>query len=93
MSKLGHYPGASIDSAGAAPGAYCPWAALRPNGLRGLLPCRWVRERTFSWVGQRRRLSQDDERRCPTSEALSYATMTRLMLRRLAHAEAFSDSC
>jgi hypothetical protein len=31
-------------------------------------------------------LSKDDERLCATSEALIYATIIRLMLRRLAHA-------
>jgi putative transposase len=43
-----------------------------------------VLERTFSWLGHSRRLSKDYERLCDTSEALIYATMTRLMARRLA---------
>jgi transposase len=43
-------------------------------------------ERTFSWFNRDRRLSEDSERLCPTSEALIYITMTRLMLRRLAPA-------
>lgn len=41
-------------------------------------------ERTFSWLGNSRRLGKDYERLCSTSEALIYATMTRLMARRLA---------
>jgi len=41
-------------------------------------------ERTFAWQGQNRRLSKDYERLCPTSEALIYVAMIRLMLRRLA---------
>jgi putative transposase len=49
------------------------------------LPRRWVVERTLSWCGQSRRLSKDYERLCATSEALIYALMIRLMLRRLAH--------
>jgi transposase len=49
-----------------------------------VLPQRWVVERTFSWLGQSRRLSKDYERLCATSEALIYATMSRLMTRRLA---------
>ena len=60
------------------------WAAARPRGFRGVLPRRWVVERTFSWFGQARRLSKDYERLCETSEALILATMSRLMLRRLA---------
>ena len=60
------------------------WEALRPKGFRGVLPRRWAVERTFSWLGHSRRLSKDYERLCETSEALIYATMTRLMARRLA---------
>jgi putative transposase len=51
-----------------------------------VLPRRWVVERTFAWLGQNRRLSKDYERVCETGEALMYAAMTRLMVRRLAHA-------
>ena len=40
--------------------------------------------RTFAWLGQNRRLSNDDERLCDTSETLIYASMSRLMMRRLA---------
>jgi putative transposase len=62
------------------------WRRLPPErtGFRGVLPRRWVVERTFSWFGQNRRLSKDYERLCETGEALIYATMTRLMARRLA---------
>jgi putative transposase len=49
-----------------------------------VLPHRWVVERTFSWLVQSRRLSKDYERLCETSEALIYAVMSRLMVRRLA---------
>lgn len=55
-----------------------------PKVFRGVLPRRWVVERTFSWLGQSRRLAKDYERLCDTSEALIYATMSRLMVRRLA---------
>ena len=65
-------------------GAVIDWDALRPRGFRGVLPRRWVVERTFGWLLQSRRLSKDYERLCSTSEALIYATMSRLMLRRLA---------
>jgi putative transposase len=67
-------------------GAVIDWDALLPKGWRGVLPRRWVAERTFSWLGQSRRLSKDYERLCETSEALIYATMSRLMARRLARA-------
>lgn len=67
----------------APPGAVIDWAALRPKGFRGVLPRRWVVERTFSWFGQSRRLSKDYERRCETSEHLILISMIRLMLRRL----------
>jgi putative transposase len=62
------------------------WRRLPPErtGFRGVLPRRWVVERTFSWIGNSRRLRKDYERLCGTSEALVYAAMTRLMARRLA---------
>jgi hypothetical protein len=43
-----------------------------------------VGERTFSWLGQSRRLAKEYERLCETSEAMIYASMSRIMLRRLA---------
>jgi putative transposase len=52
----------------------------------GDLPRRWVVERTFSWLGQNRRMSKDYERLAETSETLVYVAMTRLMVRRLARA-------
>jgi putative transposase len=67
----------------APPGAVIDWAALRPKGFRGVLPRRWVVERTFSWFGQSRRLSKDYERLCETSEHVILLVMIRLMLRRL----------
>jgi len=65
----------------------CNWIleiVKRPN-----LPCfvllkrRWVVERTFAWFGKYRRLSKDYEYFTDTSEAMIYAAMTHLMLRRL----------
>ena len=49
-----------------------------------LVPRRWVVERTFSWLSHSRRLSKDYEYFPQTSEAMIYALMIRLMLRRLA---------
>jgi putative transposase len=51
---------------------------------RTFLPKRWVVERTFSWLGQNRRMSKDYERLTESSEAFIYAAMSRLMARRLA---------
>ncbi len=58
----------------------------RPQDAVGfqVLPRRWVVERTLAWVGRYRRLSKDYEARPETSEALIYAAMSRLMMRRLA---------
>jgi putative transposase len=55
------------------------------KGPRPFLPKRWIVERTFSWLGQNRRLSKDYERLPESSEAFIYAAMSRLMARRLAH--------
>lgn len=65
---------------------HCEWVRLPPQrtGFRGVLPRRWVVERTCAWLGQNRRVRKDDERLCATSEALIYAAMSRLMVRRLA---------
>ena len=49
-----------------------------------VIPRRWVVERTFSWLGRHRRLSQDYERRASTEEALIYLVGIRLLLARLA---------
>lgn len=64
------------------------WVRLppAPKTFRGPLPRRWVVERTISWISQSRRMSKDYERLCETSEAMIYALMSRLMVRRLARA-------
>ncbi len=58
----------------------------RPEGLKRfvLLPRRWVVERTIGWLGNYRRLAKDYEECTKTSEAMVYAAMSHLMLRRLA---------
>ena len=60
------------------------WQKLMPPRGYVALPRRWVVERTFSWLGQNRRLSKDYERLCASEEAFVYAAMIRLMVRRLA---------
>ncbi len=61
------------------------WRRLPPerSGFRGPLPRRWVVERTFGWFMHSRRFARAYERLTATDEALIYAAMTRLMLRRL----------
>jgi putative transposase len=59
------------------------WQKLMlPRGYVAL-PRRWVVERTFSWLGQNRRMSKDYERLCASAEAFVYVAMIRLMARRL----------
>jgi putative transposase len=60
------------------------WQKLMPPRGFVVLPRRWVVERTFSWLSQNRRMSNDYERLCATAEAFIYVAMIRLMVRRLA---------
>jgi putative transposase len=48
-----------------------------------VLPRRWAVERTFGWLDRYRRLSKDYEVLTETSEAMIYAAMSHLMVRRL----------
>ena len=52
---------------------------------------RWVVERTFAWLSNYRRLSKDYEQWIYTSDATIYATMTHLMVRRLARLRAKNE--
>jgi putative transposase len=61
-----------------------PKKLLPEEGPRPFLPIRWIVERTFSWLGQNRRMSKDYERLPQTGEAFIYVAMSRLMARRLA---------
>jgi len=54
------------------------------KGPRPFLPKRWIVQRTFSWLGQNRRMSKDYERLPESGEAFIYVAMSRLMARRLA---------
>jgi putative transposase len=57
----------------------------RPAVKRFLpLPCRWVVERTFAWLGKYRRLSKDYEALPEVSEAFIYLASIHLLTRRLA---------
>jgi hypothetical protein len=56
------------------------WQSLIPQrGLR-VLPRRWVVERTFSWLGQNRRMSKYYERLCATGEAFAPTPSTVLFV-------------
>ena len=55
-----------------------------PKYPRAFLPKRWIVERTFSWLGQNRRMSKDYEHLPESGEAFIYVAMSRLMVRRLA---------
>ena len=53
---------------------------------RIIQPLHYTANIFWKHLGQSRRLSKDYERLCETSEAMIYATMSRLMVRRLAAA-------
>jgi transposase len=65
-------------------GVSVDWQKLLPPKGYMVLPRRWVVERTISWIDQQRRMGKDYERLCASGEALVYAAMIRLMIRRLA---------
>jgi putative transposase len=69
-----------------AEGKKLDWQKFMPPRGYVALPRRWVVERTFSWLGQNRRMSKDYERLCASAEAFVYVAMIRLMVRRLARA-------
>lgn len=49
-----------------------------------VLPKRWIVERTFAWLTRYRRTARDYELRPETVEAMTYAAMVHLMIRRFA---------
>ena len=66
----------------------CGWMleiVKRSDDIKGfkVLPHRWVVERTFGWLGRYRRLSKDYEGLTESSQALIYAAMVHIMIRRL----------
>ena len=63
----------------------------QPKGTCAVQAHRWIVERTFAWWGGLRRLSRDYEYQVESSEALIYAGMSRLMLRRMTRAVASSS--
>jgi len=66
----------------------CGWAleiVKLSDDVKGfkVLPHRWVVERTFGWMCRYRRLSKDYEGLTESSQALIYAAMIHIMIRRL----------
>jgi putative transposase len=66
-------------------------SATPPRSAFAVQPHRWIVERTFSWFGGFRRLSKDDDYQVESSEALIYAAMSHLMLRKLTRSSAPSS--
>ena len=67
--------------------ATCPGPAqTQPQGARQaeLVICDKAIERTFAWLSRSRRLARDYEWLPETGEAMIYAVMSRIMLRRVA---------
>jgi putative transposase len=67
----------------------CGWVleiVKRSDDVKGfkVLPHRWIVERTFGWLGRYRRLSKDYEGLTQSSQALIYAAMIRIMIKRMA---------
>ena len=62
----------------------------RPEEAKGfvLVHWRWIVERTLAWLLNYRRLSKDYEYTLYSADAMIYAAMVHLMLRRLARLEA-----
>lgn len=76
--------------------AVCGWIleiVKRKKDVKGfqVLPHRWVVERTFGWLNRYRRLSKDYEALTESSEAMIYAAMIHLMVRRLARVKPSSQ--
>jgi putative transposase len=55
-------------------------------------PHRWIVERSFGWFGGFRRLSKEYEYELESSEAMIYAAMSHLLLRRLTRQVALTSS-
>ncbi len=54
----------------------------KPPGFQ-VQPHRWIVERSFGWLGGFRRLAKEYEYELESSEAMIYAAMSHLLLRRL----------
>jgi putative transposase len=74
----------------------CGWIleiVKRSDDVKGfkVLPHRWIVERTFGWLGRYRRLSKDYEGLTESSQALIYAAMIHIMVRRMAKLKSLQE--
>jgi transposase len=60
----------------------------KANGF-GVLPRRWVVERTFAWLGRCRRLAKDWENSVASAEARMITAQIRILTRRLARCHVY----
>ena len=58
---------------------------LRSDKKKGfeVIPKRWVVERTFSWLGNSRRLAKDWEKTTASAQGFIYLAMTRIMMNKI----------
>jgi putative transposase len=62
-----------------------PGGSLQDAQYQGLIPqkVRWIVERTFAWMGRKRRLAKDHEAMAETTRAWMFLAMAQLVLKRL----------
>lgn len=70
--------------AGVGKGAVSDWAQILPPPGFHVVPRSWVVGRAVAWLGPRRRLRKDAGQRWESREARASATMSRLLVQRLA---------
>ena len=82
----GGYSGPKFRGARSRMGQWTLDIVKRLDHLKGfeVLPCRWVVERTFAWLGRCRRPAKDWEKSIASSEAWIIIAHIRLTTRRLA---------
>ncbi len=82
----GAYAGDKLKQALAEHGRWTIEIIKRSDNVKGfvLLPCRWVVERTFAWIGRCRRLAKDFEATIASAVAWILIAHIRLLTRRLA---------
>ena len=86
----GGYQGQATATAVAALGEWEIEIVKRSDSAKGfvVLPKRWIVERTFGWLGRCRRLSKHFECLTRTAFAFLRLALIRLMVRRIARAQA-----
>jgi len=82
----GGYAGDKLRTALHGHGVWTIAVLKRSDSAKGfnVLPCRWVVERTFAWLGRCRRLAKDWEKATASSTAWALIASIRLMSRKLA---------